>query len=86
MDNLTDLINLYKKESANVFDNISNTEINQMIELVWNTYVAEKKIFSCGNGGNAGFVANLVSDFALHPFVAEDKSQPLNIEKRLICY
>ena len=77
------LIQLYKKESAQVFDSISNEEITQLIDIVWDTYETEGTIFSCGNGGNAGFVANLISDFALHPFVAEDKSKPLDISKRL---
>jgi len=80
---LENLIQLYKKESAQVFENISNEEITQFVEIVWDTYQTSGTIFSCGNGGNAGFVANLISDFALHPFVGEDKSQALNIQKRL---
>tara|TARA_R110001592_G_scaffold188358_4_gene433546 strand:+ start:18728 stop:19372 length:645 start_codon:yes stop_codon:yes gene_type:complete len=81
-NNLDSLIDLYKDESANVFKNIPNSEITSMINLIWETYQTGGTVFCCGNGGNAGFVANLVSDFALHPFVAEDKSKALNIEKR----
>tara|TARA_A100001015_G_scaffold313214_1_gene419970 strand:+ start:648 stop:1289 length:642 start_codon:yes stop_codon:yes gene_type:complete len=82
MNDLNGLIELYKKESADVFNSISNGEITAMVDLIWKTYQNGGTVFCCGNGGNAGFVANLVSDFALHPFVAEDKSKPLDIEKR----
>lgn len=80
--NLNNLINIYKNESANVFNNISNIEIKNMVEIIWETYTTGGTVFCCGNGGNAGFVANLVSDFALHPFVGDDKSKPLDIKKR----
>lgn len=81
-NSLNGLIDLYKTESSKVFNNVDNQQIAAMIELIWKTYEKGKTVFCCGNGGNAGFVANLVSDFALHPFVSEDKSKALNIKKR----
>ena len=73
MNNL-DLINLYKKESSDVIQNISSDDLLKFVNLVIDAYVAEKKIFACGNGGNAAYVANLIVDLNIHPFVSEDKS------------
>jgi len=72
--NYLDLIDLYKNESSNVVLNISSQEIAEFVKLVIEAYNSEKKIFACGNGGNAAFVSNLVVDLNMHPFVSEDKS------------
>ena len=79
------LIDLYKKESNQIFDNISNDEIYLLWENVKYCYDNNKSIFIAGNGGNAGYVANMYTDFMLHPFVSDDKSIKLNY-KRLRCY
>jgi D-sedoheptulose 7-phosphate isomerase len=51
--------------------------------MVIDTYDLEKKVFVCGNGGNASFVGNFVTDLNLHPFMSEDKSKPMNVTKRM---
>ena len=51
MTSLNDLIELYKSESANVFNNVSNAEITSMIDLIWETYQNDGTVFCCGNGG-----------------------------------
>ena len=68
------MIELYKNESSKVVSSIPTQEIAAFVELVVDTYNSEKKIFACGNGGNAAFVGNLVVDLNMHPFVSEDKS------------
>ena len=72
--NYLDLIELYKKESSNVISNLSSDSILEFVSLVIDAFTNEKKIFACGNGGNAAYVANLVVDLNMHPFVSEDKS------------
>jgi len=72
--NHLNLIDLYKNESSQVILKISSQEISTFVELVIKAYKSEKKIFACGNGGNAAFVGNLVIDLNMHPFVSEDKS------------
>lgn len=72
--NYLDLIDLYKNESSNVILKIPSQEIAEFVKLVIEAYRSEKKIFACGNGGNAAYVANLVVDLNMHPFVSEDKS------------
>lgn len=71
--NYLDLIDLYKNESSNVILKIPSQEIAEFVKLVIVAYRSEKKIFACGNGGNAAYVANLVVDLNMHPFVSEDK-------------
>lgn len=79
-----DLIKLYKQESADVFNNIPTIFIGQFVENILYAYEQNKTIFVCGNGGNAAYVANLVTDLNLHPFVSEDKSKPMHYAKRLL--
>ena len=38
-----DLINLYKKESSDVVNNLSSDDLQQFVNLVLNAYESEKK-------------------------------------------
>ena len=67
------LIDLYKEESANVFDNIPTQKIVEFVEMMFEAYENERTVFACGNGGNVASVQNLVVDMNMHPFVSEDK-------------
>ena len=60
------LIELYKSESSNVILNMPTKEVEEFVKLVIEAYDSEKKIFACGNGGNAAFVGNLVVDLNMH--------------------
>ena len=71
--NKVDLIDLYKKESADVFNSIPSTDIDKFVEMVFDAYENEQTVFACGNGGNVASVQNLVVDMNMHPFVSEDK-------------
>ena len=73
MVNKNKLIELYKKESKNVFDNIPTSKIVEFVNMVFDAYENEQTIFACGNGGNVASVQNLVVDLNMHPFVSEDK-------------
>ena len=67
------LIELYKEESANVFDKIPTQKIVEFVEMMFEAYKNEQTVFACGNGGNVASVQNLVVDMNMHPFVSEDK-------------
>ena len=69
------LIDLYKKESADVFSSIPSTEIVKFVDMVFDVYENEGTIFAAGNGGNVASVQNLVVDLNMHPFVSEDKGK-----------
>ena len=69
------LIDLYKKESADVFSSIPSTEIAKFVDMVFDVYENEGTIFAAGNGGNVASVQNLVVDLNMHPFVSEDKGK-----------
>jgi len=67
------LINLYKNESANVFNDIPVEKIVNFVDMMFEAYENQRTVFSCGNGGNVASVQNLVVDMNMHPFVSEDK-------------
>jgi len=71
--NKSKLIELYKKESMNVFNNIPTNKIVEFVDMVFEAYENEQTLFACGNGGNVASVQNLVMDLNMHPFVSEDK-------------
>ena len=71
--NKINLINLYKKESSDVFNSIPSVEIAKFVDMVFDVYENEGTIFAAGNGGNVASVQNLVVDLNMHPFVSEDK-------------
>jgi len=73
--NKLNLIDLYKKESSDVFNSIPTTEISKFVDMVFDTYENEGTIFAAGNGGNVASVQNLIVDLNMHPFVSEDKGK-----------
>ena len=73
MKTTLDWIEVYKKESYQVFESIPTKKIQSFVDIVFEAYENEKTIFACGNGGNVASVQNLVVDMNMHPFVSEDK-------------
>jgi D-sedoheptulose 7-phosphate isomerase len=69
------LIEIYKNESIEVMKNISTKQIAEFVDIVYEVYENEGKIFACGNGGNVAYVGNLVVDLNMHPFVSDDKTE-----------
>jgi len=68
------LIELYKRESSNVFNGLSDRSIATFVKMIVYAYNNESTVYACGNGGNVAAVGNLVVDLNMHPFVSEDKS------------
>ncbi|MAH43823.1 hypothetical protein CL614_08965 [archaeon] len=68
-------IDIYKKESSDVFNNLSTDEIVRFTNIILDAYDREATIFACGNGGNVAAVQNMVVDLNMHPFVSEDKGR-----------
>lgn len=81
--NISNLLELYKNESINVMSEIDLTAIKYFVENVVSCYSNSNKIFAFGNGGNAAYVDNLITDLNLHPFVSESKSESVKATKRL---
>lgn len=80
------LLELYKIESTKVMNEIDLTSIESFVEYVVSCYQNSNKIFAFGNGGNAAYVDNLITDLNLHPFVSENKSEAFEVSKRLRAY
>lgn len=56
-------------------------QILKLTDEIWKTYKRQGTIYTCGNGGGAGLVGNLVADWGFHPFVSDDKSETFNIPR-----
>ncbi len=78
-----ELVKLYKREANKVFSEIDDHAITKFVHMIIDAYEAGAKVYACGNGGNAAFVGNLITDLNMHPFVSEDKSTPMVVPKRL---
>ena len=79
------LINLYKQESADVFNNISTEDLVKFVDMIFEAYESEKTVFACGNGGNVASVQNLVVDLNMHVFVSENKGSQTVPRNRFKC-
>lgn len=71
------LIQLYVNEKKNLLNNFPVDKVVEVTDLVWETYLKRGTIYGCGNGGNAAYVSNMLTDFSMHPFVSDDKSKPM---------
>ena len=66
-------VRLYLEEKKKVLDAFPVGEVVRFVDMVWDAYRGGRTIYACGNGGNAAYVANFVTDLANHPFVSDDK-------------
>src|SRR3990167_10403838 len=83
--NKRELINLYKKESATAFNNVTNSKIEAFVNMIFEAYDKESTIFAAANGGGSAYVSNLVVDLNIHPFVSEDKGSQEVFRNRFKC-
>lgn len=72
---MLNLIKLYIEESHKVLDYLILDEVEAFCNSILDCYRNGNEVFVCGNGGNAAYAANLVTDLNIHPFVSEDKSE-----------
>jgi len=70
---MLNLINLYLEESIAISKTIDQNKLKELTELVIECYKNENTIFAFGNGGNCGFVSNLINDLNFLPFSNDDK-------------
>lgn len=71
--NTEELIKLYLKEQATIVGMFPVVQVNTVCDRLIKAYEDGGTIYACGNGGNAAFVANLLTDLSMHPFVSDDK-------------
>ena len=76
-ESVFNLIELYVKEKQGFLDQFPVKDVERAIDSVWRAYEDQKCIYAFGNGGNAAYVSNMVTDLFLHPFVSEDKGKPV---------
>jgi D-sedoheptulose 7-phosphate isomerase len=78
------LIKLYIDEQRAITDLFPVKEAADLCDLVIKVYEEQGTIYICGNGGNAAFVDNFVTDLYFHPFVSDDKNTnplPADVKK-----
>jgi len=76
--NSKDLVQLYIDEQINIAKTFPVDETSKFCDLVIKTYDEGKTIYVAANGGGAAFCDNLFVDLYFHPFVSDDKSQPIS--------
>ena len=80
MDNekTNDLVKLYLNEKIGILKDFPVDDVAKVADAVWETYLQGGTVYACGNGGNAAYVSNMLTDFSMHPFVSDDKSKPID--------
>lgn len=81
-DKMESMIKLYFDESSRLLELIDKVEVTRFVSVILLAYERGSKIFVCGNGGNAAYVANLAVDLNIHPFVSTNKSESGGINRR----
>jgi len=74
---LRETLQLYVDEKIAILNDFPISDIANVVDEVWRAYEDGNTIYACGNGGNAAYCGNLVTDLANHPFVSDDKSVPM---------
>ena len=83
--NKKSLVNLYKKESSDAFNQIPTSKVVEFVDMMFEAYEDERTVFAAGNGGNVASVQNLVVDMNMHPFVSEDKGKQTVSRNKFKC-
>lgn len=71
------LINLYIDEQAAIIKIFPVQQVVTVCERLIQAYEDGGTIYACGNGGNAAYVSNLLTDLSMHPFVSDDKHKAM---------
>ena len=71
-------INIYLQEKKDILENYPVEKVVEAVELVFDSYMEDRTIFSMANGGNSGTLDHLYCDFTHHPFVSEDKHSSID--------
>lgn len=76
--NIEKYINIYLEEKINILKNYPIEKVVETVDMILNSYMEDKTIFSMANGGNSGTLDHLYCDFTHHPFVSEDKHSSID--------
>ena len=72
-----ELIKLYIKEQVAIASVFPFSSVVTVCDRLIRAYEDGGTIYACGNGGNAAFVSNLLTDLSMHPFVSDDKHKAM---------
>lgn len=71
------LVKLYLTEQMYINRNFPVQDVAEFSWHIIRLYEEGKTLYVAANGGPAGFCDNLTCDLLFHPFVSDDKSQPV---------
>lgn len=74
---VTDDVRLYLAEKRRILDDLPVSVVVRAATMLLDTYEAGGTVYLMANGGNAGTLDHAFCDLKHHPFVTEDKSEPL---------
>jgi len=72
-----ELIQVYLDEQINIAKSFPVDETSEFCDMVIEAYDNGKTVYVAANGGGAAYCDNLFTDLYFHPFVSDDKSQPV---------
>lgn len=72
-----DLVHLYVEEQAAIVKQFPVADVARVCQRIIEAYEDGATIYACGNGGNAAYVSNLLTDLSMHPFVSDDKHKAM---------
>lgn len=75
--NTEELVKLYIKEQAAIIPVFPFADVAKVCDRLIRAYEDGATIYACGNGGNAAYVSNLLTDLSMHPFVSDDKHKAM---------
>jgi len=76
-------IQLYLDEKKAIIEQFPVTELEKLVLMVFEVFEKGGVIYLIANGGNAGTMDHIYCDLKHHPFVSEDKKNPIDVPKRL---
>ena len=76
--NIEKYVNIYIEEKIDILKNYPIEKVVETVDMILNSYMEDRTIFSMANGGNSGTLDHLYCDFTHHPFVSEDKHSSID--------
>ena len=75
LSNYTAGLTAYTEQYKQVCDALPYEAISQMVDMLWETFLQGKAIFTMGNGGHCNTASHMINDIAKHTVSSDDKTK-----------
>ena len=72
----------YTENYKRVCDALPYDKISRMVDMLWETCLQSKAIFTMGNGGHCNTASHMINDLAKHTVSSDDKTQVVAEKRR----